>query len=147
MSAEKPEAPEAVLVVKRSIAASAAELFDAWTTPAALKAWWGPPGVRCVDAEIDLRVGGRYRIANELPDRSLLWISGEFELISRPTALVYSWEVSPNSRGKERVSVSFKEESVSGRKRTEVTIVHERIGSRSTRDEHERGWHGCLEGL
>jgi len=34
--------------------------------PAQLKQWWGPESVVCVDAQIDLRVGGRYRIANRL---------------------------------------------------------------------------------
>jgi hypothetical protein len=30
---------------------------------------------------------------------------------------------------------------------TEVIIAHERIPDAATRDRHEAGWHGCLEGL
>ena len=55
-------------------------MFAAWTTPELLRQWWGPTGVRCIAAEIDLRVGGTYRIGNEIPDGSVIWISGEFRL-------------------------------------------------------------------
>lgn len=68
------------LVVRRTIHASAERLFEAWTQPICLKEWWGPDNVRCVDAEVDLRVGGGYRIANQFPDGKLVWIVGEFEL-------------------------------------------------------------------
>jgi hypothetical protein len=30
---------------------------------------------------------------------------------------------------------------------TEVVVVHERIHTAATRDDHERGWIGCLDGL
>src|SRR5215831_11946252 len=64
------------LVVRRVIGAPAAKLFDAWTTPEALLAWFGPRDVRCIAADIDLRVGGAYRLGNELPDGRVLWIAG-----------------------------------------------------------------------
>src|SRR5215471_14892646 len=66
------------LVVRRTIRASAERLFALWTSREHLERWWGPPGVVCTSAEIDLRVGGRYRIANRLPDGRTLSIVGEF---------------------------------------------------------------------
>jgi len=30
---------------------------------------------------------------------------------------------------------------------TEVIVVHERIADEATRDDHEKGWAGCLDGL
>ena len=80
------------LVVRRTIRATPERLFAAWTQPAHLRQWWGPEGVRCVGAEIDLRVGGGYRIDNALPDGKLLSIVGEFETIEPPHRLVYSWQ-------------------------------------------------------
>jgi uncharacterized protein YndB with AHSA1/START domain len=69
------------LVVRKTIRATRERLFDAWTQPIQLRQWWGPEDVECLDAEVDLRVGGRYRIANRFPDGRVVWITGEFELI------------------------------------------------------------------
>jgi uncharacterized protein YndB with AHSA1/START domain len=133
----------AVLIVRRSIRASPERIFDAWTQPKHLKQWWGPESVECIDAEVDLRVGGRYRIANRFPDGKILWISGEFEAVERPHRLVYTWRVGAAETAAERVTVTFDalvEE-------TEVIVVHERIPSEAMRDMHEQGWVGCLDGL
>src|ERR1700683_2487591 len=95
--------PTATLVVRRTIRATADRLFEAWTRPAQLKQWWGPEEVECVDAEIDLRLGGRYRIANRLPNGKILWIAGVFEVIEPPHRLVYTWALEPIADPSERV--------------------------------------------
>lgn len=128
------------LIVRRTVRASQERLFDAWTTPAELQRWWGPAHVRCVGAEVDLRVGGEYRIGNELPDGNVVWIVGEFEEIDRPRRLVYSWRTHTNV---ERVTVRFEPAGDA----TEVIIVHERMADAATRADHEHGWLGCLDGL
>ncbi len=129
------------LVVRRTIRASAERLFDAWTRPEQLVQWWGPKGAHCPHAEVDLRVGGRYRIGNQFGDGQVIWISGQFEAIERPVKLVYSWIIEPAAA--ERVSVSFEEEGGV----TEVVLVHERIADAASRDKHAAGWDGCLDGL
>jgi uncharacterized protein YndB with AHSA1/START domain len=131
------------LVVRRTIRASAERLFDAWTQPAQLKKWWGPASVECIDAEVDLRVGGRYRIANRFPDGRILWIMGEFESIERPRQLVYTWRLESAPGPPERVTVIFEPRASD----TEVVVTHERIPSDAIRDMHEQGWLGCLNGL
>lgn len=136
------------LVVRRMINASPERLFDAWTRPERLLRWWGPPNVVCTAAEVDLKVGGRYRIANQFPDGSLVWISGRFERIERPTFLVYSWclgaeHTGPEQTNPERVTVEFRAREA----RTEVIVTHERIPDEAKRDGHEQGWLGCLQGL
>jgi uncharacterized protein YndB with AHSA1/START domain len=136
-------APMLTLIVRRRIRATPARLFEAWTRPAQLQQWWGPESVECVDAEIDLRVGGRYRIANRFPDGKILWIAGEFEVIEAPHRLVYSWGLEPLSGAPERVTVEFRAQGAA----TEVIVTHEGIPSASVRDRHEQGWHGCLDGL
>jgi uncharacterized protein YndB with AHSA1/START domain len=133
----------AVLIVRRSIRASPERIFDAWIQPKHLKQWWGPQSVECVDAEVDLRVGGRYRIANQFPDGKILWISGEFETIERPHRLVYTWRVGAAETAAERVTVTFEAHGVE----TEVIVAHERIPTEAMRDMHEQGWVGCLDGL
>jgi uncharacterized protein YndB with AHSA1/START domain len=131
------------LVVRRTIAATPERVFEAWTQPQQLKQWWGPPSVVCSWAEVDLRVGGRYRVANRFPDGKILWITGEFEVIEPPRKLTYTWRLEADAGPTERVHVTF-EARAEG---TEVVVTHERIADRSTHDQHEQGWIGCLDKL
>lgn len=128
------------LVVTKTIPASPERLFAAWTEPAQLKQWWGPESVTCIEAEVDLQVGGHYRIGNRFPDGSVVWIAGRFHLIDAPRKLVYSWQVGSNS-AEELVTVSF-DPTTGGE--TKVTVVHERIPNQPTRIRHQQGWVGCL---
>lgn len=131
------------LVVRRTVEATAEELFAAWTEPEQLLRWWGPPSITCEWVELDPRVGGAYRIGNTLPDGTLLWIFGEFEVVEPPFRLVYTWRTDPGSNVPERVSVRFEPMG----QVTQVTIVHERIPDPGTRERHEAGWFGCCDGL
>lgn len=131
------------LHVRRRIAASPARLFDAWTDPAQLTRWWGPEGVCCPGAFVDLRVGGAYRIENLLPDGSTVVIEGVFETIDPPERLVYTWQVRPGPATQERVTVRF----AAVGEETDVIVTHEAIRDRATRDQHASGWRGCLDGL
>jgi uncharacterized protein YndB with AHSA1/START domain len=130
------------LVVRRTIRASAERLFAAWTEPRHLLVWWGPRPVTCSGAEVDLRVGGRYRIVNALPDATTLTIEGEFLEIERPSKLVYTWHTSRTPESS-LVTVRFEPRGEA----TEVVVVHAQIPSTAVRDDHERGWIGCLDSL
>jgi uncharacterized protein YndB with AHSA1/START domain len=134
------------LIVQRSIRAPAERVFDAWTRPEQILLWWGPRPVMCSEANVDLRVGGSYRIGNVLPDGQVLIIFGQFEVVEPPSRLVYSWHVErPGGVVTEasRVSVRF-ESQANG---TDVIVVHERIDTETTRTDHEQGWRGCLDNL
>jgi uncharacterized protein YndB with AHSA1/START domain len=103
----------------------------------------GPEAVLCIDAAVDLRVGGRYRIANQFPDGTILWIAGVFEVIEAPNKLVYTWALERLSGDPERVTVQFTAQGET----TEVVVTHECILSAPGRDRHQQGWLGCLDGL
>jgi uncharacterized protein YndB with AHSA1/START domain len=141
------------LVVRRTIHATPERLFAAWTEPEQLCRWWGPGHVTCPTAEIDLRVGGRYRLANRFPDGSIWWIGGMFEAVAPPRLLIYSWELSageiapggapPPAQARERVTVRFESRGAA----TDVVVTHERIADAAARVSHGQGWDGCLDGL
>jgi uncharacterized protein YndB with AHSA1/START domain len=138
-----PAAGTIALVVRRVIRATPERLFEAWTEPTQLRSWWGPEGVTCEGAEVDLRVGGRYRIDNAFPDGRVVVLVGEFEIIERPKRLTYTWRVDGSPGASERVTVRFEPRNGA----TEVIVTHERIPDETVRDQHRRGWEGCLEGL
>ncbi len=133
----------ATLVVRRRIHATPEKLFAAWTEPEHLVHWWGPEGVACPAAEIDLRVGGAYRIANRFPDGTVVCIAGIFELVEPPRRLIYTWKLESQQALAERVTVCFERLDAA----TEVTVTHERIADGAARTSHERGWAGCLDSL
>src|ERR671914_1363549 len=60
---------ERELVVTRIIDGPARIVFEAWTKPELFKRWWVPKsmGMSLLSCEMDVRVGGRYRLEFE-PD-------------------------------------------------------------------------------
>ena len=139
-----PELP-ASLCVRRIVRASAERAFAAWTDPKQVVQWWGPAGVSCAEAHIDLRVGGSYGIANEFPDGRIVWIRGTFEIVEPPHQLAFSWRLDGDAAAlAERVTVSFVERSPDS---TEIVVLHERVEEEERRKSHEAGWVGCLDGL
>jgi uncharacterized protein YndB with AHSA1/START domain len=128
--------------ISRLIKAPRRRVFEAWTTPSLLMKWWGPEGVTCTAAEVDLREGGEYRIANQHGDGSVTWISGVFERVRPPEELVYSWNIGIPGADGSRVTVKFRSHDEG----TELILVHERLAA-AARDMHLQGWTGCLDGL
>ena len=55
---------ERELVVTRTVNGPARLVFDAWTKPELFKRWWVPKsmGVTLLSCELDVRVGGKYRL-------------------------------------------------------------------------------------
>jgi uncharacterized protein YndB with AHSA1/START domain len=133
------------LVARRLIRAPVQRVFAAWTEPERLKLWWGPEAVTCPEAEVDLRVGGAYRLANLLPDGRVIWVSGEFLEVEPPRKLVYTWLVGDPSAAAERTRVTVRFEPRESA--TEVIVVHELIASEGFRDRTSSGWDGCLASL
>ena len=129
------------LIVRKTIRATPQRLFEAWTQPEQLLRWWGPKDVVCIDATVDLRVGGRYRLANRFPDGRVLWIGGEFEHIEPPSLVVYTWRIEPDTAS-ERVTVRFERREDA----TEVVVVHERIATAPVSDQHGQGCGSVLTG-
>ena len=52
------------LVITRTFAAPARIVFEAWTRPELFKQWWVPKsmGMSLLSCEMDVRVGGKYRL-------------------------------------------------------------------------------------
>jgi glutathione S-transferase len=129
-----------VLTLRKIIKAE--RVFEAWTTPALLRKWWGPENVTCSHAEVDLRAGGAYRLANLHADGRITWITGVFELVRPPEELVYSWNIGMAGADGSRVRVEFLDHPQG----TELVLRHERLAD-DVRGMHLQGWEGCLKKL
>ena len=88
--------PERNLRVERTFDASPESIFDAFTDPEKLTKWWWPNGFTCPKADVDLRLGGEYRLAMEWPEfipgeaQFSHSMCGEYYEIDRPRRLVMS---------------------------------------------------------
>jgi uncharacterized protein YndB with AHSA1/START domain len=97
--------PTKHLVVERIIKASPERVFDAFTNPEQLKKWWWPKGFTCPAAEVDLRIGGTYRLEMEWPgsvpaDQQFShYLGGEYYEIERPHRLVMSGRAVDDKQG------------------------------------------------
>jgi uncharacterized protein YndB with AHSA1/START domain len=49
------------ILITREFDAPRHLVYRAWTTPELIKRWWGGDRGECTSAEVDLRVGGRWR--------------------------------------------------------------------------------------
>lgn len=136
------------LRLERTFEAPAEDVFDAWTSPEVLRRWWGAnPAWRTPIAEVDLRVGGRYRLSMEDPATGTVHtVSGEYSEVRRPQRLVYSWfweEDGGQAAHVSTVTVQFNGEG----ERTTVVLEHSNLASPESRDQHKGGWNACLENL
>jgi uncharacterized protein YndB with AHSA1/START domain len=132
------------LQVRRTIPASRDAVFRAWTDPDVFSQWFGARGASTVNADMDVRVGGHYRIDMESSVGSGA-VFGEYLEVKRPERLVYSfsWDGLPVAIPETQVTVEFLDRGVA----TEVVITHDRQPNQSVAEFHEWGWDGSLEKL
>jgi len=64
------------------------QVFDAWTKPEEVSAWWDPTGKPLAECTIDLRPGGAFRFVNQDAAHSPPF-AGEYLVIERPAKLVF----------------------------------------------------------
>ncbi|MDR7268695.1 uncharacterized protein YndB with AHSA1/START domain [Pelomonas saccharophila] len=95
----------------------------------------GRPGVS-TEAEIDLRVGGRYRIVSQLPDGERHDVSGEYLEVLPQRRLVFSWAWRSTPERVSRISIDF----IARDGGTALLFVHDRFFDDQARANHERGW-------
>ncbi len=138
-------------VIERSIKATRERVFDALTKPEHLYLWWAAhEGYTTVLAEVDLRVGGAYRLGMQDPTQEHPFVvGGLYREVSRPGRLVFTWKWRVPPRSVDWIPPDtlvtidlFDRGGV-----TDVRLTHEMFPDQSMCDEHNRGWDGCIDSL
>ena len=132
----------AALRIVRRLPASPDEVFDAWTDADSIGEWMCAGDIRSVVAEVDARVGGRFRIVMRT-DRGLTEHTGEYVEVRRPRRLVFTWR-SRTTRDRETL-VTIELRPVDDE--TEITLIHERLPDDVSRKQHDEGWTAIVESL
>jgi uncharacterized protein YndB with AHSA1/START domain len=138
--AEKP-----ALALTRRYPVAPEKLWRAWTDPQALTAWWCPtPGERVSAAELDVRVGGRFRIVFGGADGKEHECAGVYKEVEPNRKLVFTW-CWPNTTPDRISLVTIVLKKMDGG--TELELRHEQFFDEKARDSHKQGWSALLENL
>lgn len=115
---ERPS--ELEVVVTRVVNGPARLVFEAWTRPELFQRWWVPRsyGLHLVACELDVRVGGKYRLAFEHEGATMEFF-GVYREVTPPTRLV--WTNEEGDQGETITTVTFTEHAG----KTTV-VVHDR---------------------
>ncbi|HEX9397297.1 MAG TPA: SRPBCC domain-containing protein [Burkholderiales bacterium] len=86
--AERPK-----LTLKRVYPVSPEKVYRAWTDGAALRQWWNQAESPGWIAELDVRVGGRYRLMLRDPEGNYHDIRGVYSVVEPNRKLVFTWNI------------------------------------------------------
>ena len=133
------------LLITRTFDAPASLMFALWTDLRHFRNWMGPEGFECVEAEIDLRVGGRYRGMIRSPETGDSWFGGEYREIEPNRRLVFTfmWDEGPSGEVETLVTITFEERDG----KTTQTFHQSPFISVARRDAHVGGWTSAFNKL
>ncbi len=131
------------LVIQRRLPAPPARVWQAWTDPELVRRWFSPGAMRVDEAELDVRVGGSYRIVMRSPEGEPHSPAGVYQQVVPGEKLVFSWKWA-EAELVTRVTVELRPV---GDGETELTLTHEGFVDAADRENHGQGWNGCLAKL
>ena len=120
---------ELALRLERDLPAPRSLVFRMHADSDRWRRWWGPDGFSVPSIEVDLRVGGGFRIEMQPPDGDPFFLTGEFREVEPPARLAYAfaWE-DPDPDDQETV-VTFSLEDL-GEERTRLVVARGAIRHR-----------------
>ena len=126
------------LTFKRRINAPPEKVYATWTEPENLIRWFGPAMVmpETVRADVDARIGGRYRISFDDDRGEHHEVGGSYREMVPHSRLVFSWAWHSTPERESLVTVQLKPDGAG----TLLTFHHEQFFDVTARDNHERGW-------
>jgi uncharacterized protein YndB with AHSA1/START domain len=142
MSTQPRTATKPSLTLKRRINAPPAKVYEAWTDPAKLARWFGPHETGTVRAEIEVRVGGRFRVVMQTADDEHD-VRGIYREVVPNEKLVFTWAWRSTPERESLVTVLLKPDGDG----TLLTLIHEQFFDEPARDRHQGGWTQALDKL
>jgi uncharacterized protein YndB with AHSA1/START domain len=134
-----------MLHLERVLPAPPARVFEAMTDPTELAKWWGPHGFSSPSLELDLRVGGAYRIAMQPPEGDLFYLRGEFREVEPSVRLSYTFEWEEPDLDDQETVVTIALRNLGGS--TELVFDQGPFATEARHALHEGGWTDGLDKL
>ncbi|MFC0399081.1 SRPBCC family protein [Paraburkholderia rhizosphaerae] len=136
-------ADQPAVTLQRRINAAPAKVYAAWTEPAHIVKWMHPYGCNVLLAEMDVKVGGRFRIALRTTEGEEPEVSGTFREVEPHAKLVYTWAWSGTPEHESLVTLTLRPDGNG----TLLTLKHEQFFDEAARDSHHGGWSSALDVL
>ena len=131
------------LSIKQTFNAPVSRLFACFTRAELLSQWHAPSDTMTTVAEVNLKIGGRYRIAMTDSDGKVHTAVGEFHEIEESSRLVYSWNWEGSEGPDTIVTVLFEPKG----SKTEVELTHRGFAQEVEAQHHSQGWSGIFTRL
>ena len=144
-SAAAGHASRPSLTLTRRIDAPPEKIYAAWTHPVKIARWFGPAQVKAgsVRADIDLRVGGRYRISFEAENGEYSQVDGVYREVTPNARITFSWAWHSTPERESQVTVLLQPDGGGPL----LTLHHEQFFDEAARDGHARGWSALFDKL
>ena len=133
---------ETALQFRRLYHASREQIFAAWTDPEQMREWLCPAGATIPFVEVDLRVGGSFRIDMQ-SEHGTYPHTGVYREIIWPEKLVFTWSSINTQIQETLVTVELTQRG----KQTELVLTHAGLPDEKTRAMHAMGWESILDRL
>ena len=140
---------DTTLVIERRFAAAPERVYAAFTDASILSEWFGPEGMEIPEADVDLRVGGAYRIrmkSTTTDDDHT--VAGIYKEIDPPKRLSFTWAWQGEEMPGVETLVTLEFEAAGTG--TVMTLTQEGFENTHFRDRHNEGWcssFNCLDAV
>lgn len=133
------------LHIDRKFNAPPDKVFAAWTNPELMAAWFGPHDMTVPEIELDLRVGGDWRLVMEHTEGGRRIVGGTYREIDPPRCLTFTWAWrTDGTPGNESlVEIEFEADGDG----TMMYFHHSGFESENASNLHVGGWTSGLECL
>jgi uncharacterized protein YndB with AHSA1/START domain/DNA-binding transcriptional ArsR family regulator len=129
------------VIVQRIFKSSRDKVFEAFSNPDIMRKWFFPGEDWSAETSNTFEVGGSYKIKMRDPSGEVYTHTGEYREIKTSEKIVFTWN--SISVKDTVVTITFSEIG----NETEVIITHDHLPSKESRDNHKKGWIGCVNNL
>jgi uncharacterized protein YndB with AHSA1/START domain len=120
------------------------QVWQAWTDPKALRAWFCPGEDNSViHARTDVRMGGAFCVAFRMPNGDEHEVNGIYREVMPVSKLVFTWAWRNAPERESLVTVQLTPTATG----TRMDFLHEQFLDEAERDSHEGGWLPTLDKL
>ena len=134
------------LTLTRRLGARPEKVYAAWTEPQNLTKWFATSQAKpgSISADLDVRVGGRYRISfTDGASGEYHEVGGLYRDVVPNERLQFTWAWHSTPERESLVTVQIKPDAAG----TLLIFRHEQFADQAARDNHERGWSKFLDAL
>ncbi len=124
------------IVIRKIIAATQEEVFQAWTDPESMRHWMqGSEDIQESEAQLEVRPGGNFRITMKGKDKDHVH-TGQYRIVEPPSRLVFTWISKSTNEQETLVTVELKPRGTE----CELTLTHEKLPGKEAASGHQDGW-------